>query len=131
MAKMGAPSKYTPELLEKAWNYVRGGWIEAEDAVPSIEGLCCEIGISVKTAYNWEEDEDKDFLQVLDTLRALQGRGLINNGLKGAFNPSISKMLLTKHGYSDKIEQDNTSSDGSMTPTFNTYYEAKPEGLGE
>jgi hypothetical protein len=25
-------------------------------------------------------------------------------------------MMLTKHGYSDKVEQDLTSSDGSMTP---------------
>ena len=25
-------------------------------------------------------------------------------------------MMLTKHGYSDKVEQDHTSSDGSMTP---------------
>jgi hypothetical protein len=39
---------------------------------------------------------------------------LLNNGLDGTFNPPITKMMLSKHGYSDKIEQDHTSSDGSM-----------------
>ena len=29
-------------------------------------------------------------------------------------NPTISKMLLAKHGYADKAEIDNTSSDGSL-----------------
>jgi hypothetical protein len=26
-------------------------------------------------------------------------------------------MMMTKHGYSDKVEQDVTSSDGSLAPT--------------
>jgi hypothetical protein len=25
-------------------------------------------------------------------------------------------MMMTKHGYSDRVENDHTSSDGSMTP---------------
>ena len=41
---------------------------------------------------------------------------LINGGLMGDFNASIAKVMMTKHGYSDKQEIDNTSSDGSMSP---------------
>ena len=46
-----------------------------------------------------------------------QERSLVRGGLEGKYNPAITKMMLTKHGYSDKVEQDLTSSDGSMSPT--------------
>ncbi|WP_415843310.1 terminase small subunit [Xenorhabdus thuongxuanensis] len=41
---------------------------------------------------------------------------LINKGLTGDFNSTIAKMMLTKHGYSDKQEIDHRSPDGSMSP---------------
>jgi len=46
----------------------------------------------------------------------LQHRGLVNGGLSGKFNPAITKMMMTKHGYSDKQELAHTSPDGSMSP---------------
>jgi hypothetical protein len=31
---------------------------------------------------------------------------LIGKSLKGQYNPTITKLLLTKHGYADKSERD-------------------------
>ena len=42
---------------------------------------------------------------------------LIDGGLNGDFNAPFAKMLMSKHGYSDKVEADMKSSDGSMSPT--------------
>jgi hypothetical protein len=54
---------------------------------------------------------------------------LIDGGLIGDFNPTITKLMLTKHGYSDKQEVDNKSSDGSMTPKVTLTTEQVKEAL--
>ena len=114
----GRPTDYTPELVAKAWEYANGGWQNAGDTVPTVAGLACEIGISRETCYAWSADAQKsEFSYILNKIAQTQERTLVNNGLKGEYNAPIAKMMLTKHGYSDKIEQDHTSSDNSMTPT--------------
>jgi|DEB0MinimDraft_10_1074344.scaffolds.fasta_scaffold61332_2 hypothetical protein len=112
----GRPSDYTPKIVKAAWKYVNGGWIEAGDKVPSVAGLACEIGIHRETCYDWARDEEKEFSDILNAIAKKQERELVNNGLDGTFNPPITKMMLSKHGYSDRVENDHTSSDGSMSP---------------
>lgn len=112
----GRPTSYGPKILEAATAYADGGWRLVGDPVPSVAGLACEIGISRETCYQWARHEDKGFSDILEKIAQEQERNLIRGGLAGDFNSPITKMMLTKHGYSDKIEQDNTSSDGSMTP---------------
>ena len=70
---------------------------------------------SAKTLYNWADNND-DFLHILAELNTEQEFTLLNNGLTGEFNTAITKLVLTKHDYSDKVAQDVTSSDGSMKP---------------
>ena len=112
----GRNSLYTPELVEKAREYLTG-YSSVGDLVPSIAGLACVLGITRETCYAWARDENKaEFSDILGELMQRQERGLLNGGLGGEFNSSISKMMLTKHGYSDKVETDMKSSDGSMTP---------------
>ena len=114
---MGRPSKYTPELLEAAWAYVNGGWLECGDRIPSVAGMACEINITRELAHLWVKDENKpEFFNIMKALAQKQERTLTNHGLDGTYNGMITKLILTKHNYSDKIEQDNTSSDKSMTP---------------
>lgn len=114
----GRPTALTPEALELAWMYLDGGWQEQGDVVPQIAGLALAMGVTRETIYQWSKQPDnKEFSDIFTRVMALQERGLINNGLAGGFNPAITKMLLTKHGYSDKVDSDITSSDGSMTPT--------------
>ena len=112
----GRPSDYTPEIIEAAWSYANGGWIEAGDKVPSVAGLACEIGVRRETCHVWANDPENEFSNILKVIAEKQERELLNNGLDGTFNPPITKMMLSKHGYSDKVENDHTSSDGSMTP---------------
>ena len=111
----GRPTDYTPELVAKAWEYANGGWVECGHMVPSVAGLALHLGISRETCYAWEKDEAKEFSDILCRIALNQECDLINGGLSGKFNSPITKMMLTKHGYSDRIEQDNTSSDGSMS----------------
>ena len=113
----GRPSKYPPEVIEAARKYVSTGWIEDKDFIPSIEGLSLATGIHRETLRVWDQDPEKaEFSVIYKEMMAKQGRGLLNGGLGGGFNPAVTKMVLTKHGYSDKIEQDNISSDGSHAP---------------
>lgn len=112
----GRLTDYTPEIVEKAWAYVDGGWKIAGDKVPSIAGLACEIGIRRETCHAWAKDENKVFSHILKAIAAKQERELINKGLDGVFNAPITKMMLSKHGYSDRVENDHTSSDRSMSP---------------
>jgi hypothetical protein len=112
----GRPSNYTPELVAAAWEYASGGWQDAGDPVPSIAGLACEIGVHRETLRLWAKDETNEFFGILLTIAQMQERQLLKGGLLGDYNAPITKMMLTKHGYSDRVENDHTSSDGTMTP---------------
>ena len=110
----GRPTDYTPELVEAAWDYALGNW--QQDKVPSVAGLACAIGVRRETCHAWAKDKDKEFSNILSKIAETQERVLINKGLDGQFNASITKLMLSKHGYSDRVETDDTSSDGTMTP---------------
>lgn len=108
---VGRPSKYTPELLAECHQYLKD-----YNTFPSIAGLAVRLKVSRDTLHTWAKEEDKiEFSDIYTQLLALQEDELLRNGLMGHWNASMAKMVLTKHGYSDKV--DATSSDGSMTPT--------------
>jgi len=114
---MGRPTKYTKQLLKAAWEYL-DNYEEAGDLVPSVVGLAISLGITKATCYVWAQEAGKEeFLDILTRVSDLQEQKLMRGGLSGEYNPAITKMMMTKHGYSDKIEQDHKSSDGSMKPT--------------
>jgi hypothetical protein len=101
------PTKYTPELLQKAKAYVDGVWELDGDKVPTIEGLALHICISRDTLYAWDGAEGKDEISdILSVLRGIQAKKLINNGLSGDYNATITKMMLSKHGYVEVNKQD-------------------------
>ena len=112
----GRPRTYKPEMVKKARNYI-DQHLDFGDPVPTVAGLACVLGVVRETCHAWAKDEDKpEFSHILRELAQKQERVLIANGLMGEFNAPITKMMLTKHGYSDRLENDHTSSDGSMTP---------------
>lgn len=79
--------------------------------IPTIEGLALKLGINKSTIYDWESQEDKtEFSNDINRLRAKQAERLLNKGLSGDYNPTIAKVLLTKHGYREGIE--NTGEGG-------------------
>ena len=114
--KMGRPTKLTEEIIKQAENYIAGDWEKLKHVMPSAVGLAKVIGVSKKTLYNWADNND-EFLHILAELNTEQEFTLLNKGLSGEFNTAITKLVLTKHDYSDKVSQDVTSSDGSMKPT--------------
>lgn len=102
----GRPSKYTPELIERAQQYL-AEWREPkadtiEDVIPTREALASYLGISLSCLEKWSRDESKeDLLRVLRKLDSDQVSILINRGLKGDFNSNIAKLILSRRGYSE------------------------------
>ncbi|EOX2922846.1 DNA-packaging protein [Providencia stuartii] len=113
--KMGRPSKFA-ESLVKAKEYLMGGYETVVDVVPSVAGLACYLGVSRSTVQQYAK-ENEDFSGTLEAIKTLQENRLINKGLIGEFNPTITKLMLANHGYSEKQEVDHKSSDSSMSPT--------------
>ena len=99
--KVGRPSMLTKELIQKALFYLaEDGWKDAGDSVPSAAGLACYLGIGRQTLYDYKEQSD-EFSYILDGVQVAQEKMLINKGLDGVFNPTITKLMMSKHGYSD------------------------------
>lgn len=125
----GRPTSYNEEMLNKTIEYIES--CEDEEVqeltglsvkgtelyknklkvnIPTIEGLAYYIKINKDTLYEWCKVY-KEFSDVIDELRAKQAKALVNKGLSGDYNPTIAKVLLTKHGYREGIEQ--TGKDGA------------------
>jgi len=101
----GRPTKYTQELLDKCYAYL-DQWRELGDMIPSHEALQEYIGISSTCLYDWAKAEDKkEFSDILEQILIKQRRELINKGLSNDFNSNITKLVLGKHGYHEKQDQ--------------------------
>lgn len=115
---MARPTKYSAELLEVAKQYLVN-YEELGDVVPTVAGLACEMQINKDTIYDWIKHEDKhEFSVTVKEIAHIQERKLISGGLSGAMNSMITKLLLNNHGYNDKIEQNVTSTDGSLSSSL-------------
>ncbi len=68
------------------------------------------LHVNRDTLYEWEK-ANKEFSDIMGELRAIQADRLVNKGLSGDYNPTIAKVLLTKHGYRDS--QEVTGAEGS------------------
>ncbi len=112
----GRPTKYNEEALAMANEYVHGGWMEMAHAIPSAPRLALLLGVNKTTLYEWAS-KHPEFSNVLDDMNAAQEATLLDNGLLGEYNSNIVKLVLGKHGYSEKMDQNLTSTDGSMRPT--------------
>ena len=141
----GRPSEYSEEILIKAQEYIdscqdeeyqvtkyegeksTGYETKLRVKIPTIEGLAVYLHIHKDTIYEWEKAKSEDgslkypeFSDVIDELRAKQAERLVNNGLSGSYNPTIAKVLLSKHGYKEAQEVDNTIKGSiSLTDLFN------------
>jgi len=110
----GRPTLLNTELKEKAKEYLFR-YEEQGDVIPSAAGLACWLGIAKSSVYLYGE-QDKEFSDTLSAIQAKQEVVTLNRGITGDFNSTIAKLVLANHGYSDKVQQDHTSSDGSMSP---------------
>jgi hypothetical protein len=116
--KGGRPSKYNEETCSKARYYLEN-YEEYGDVIPSHVGLAVALEVGKRTIYDWNDQEDKaEFSHILDEILAKQEKILVSNGLKGDFNAAITKLVLGKHGYHDKVEQDVTSGGKEIKNNF-------------
>lgn len=120
--RLGRPTEYTDDIFEQAREYlVRCNDDELEDEklrvnLPTIEGLAACLRVNRDTLYEWAKIYP-EFSDMLEEIRTNQAEKLINNGLAGRYNPTITKLLLTKHGYSDRQETDVTTA-GKPLPIY-------------
>ncbi len=108
---MARPQEYNQSYTDKANSYLD----TIGKNLPSIEGLAVFLEVHRSTIYDWK-DKFPEFSDILEKILAVQADSLMNNGLNGKWNATISKLILTKHGYSDK--QEITGADGKdLMPT--------------
>lgn len=101
----GRPPKYGADLLKQAYEYIVKGWKETGQQIPSLVGLALYLGVASSTVHKWKNDKNKkDFSDICESVMDMQHLALLNNGLTGVFVSPVTKMILTKHGYSDKID---------------------------
>ena len=105
---MGRPTKYNAVLLETAQHYL-DHFEECDEVIPSAVGLALALDITRSTLYAWAKDEDKKlFSHILDNINKKQEQILLKNGLNNKFNSNITKLVLGKHGYHDRPQQEGT-----------------------
>ncbi len=118
--KVTCPTKYTPEMIEKAQDYA-DNFTEApyNELIPSIAGLALALGLSRSTVYDWSNQKEKtEISYIVKQLMQKQEILLFSAGLTGNYNASITKLMLTKHGYNDKVDTDVTSGGKEISNNF-------------
>lgn len=126
----GRPLEYNENILVKAKEYLASCIDEDKQVVkqvntekgyemydnklvvkvPTKGGLAVHLGVARETLYAWAE-KYPEFSDIMEQLGAIQEERLINNGLSGDYNPTIAKVLLTKHGYREGIDQTTNNKD--------------------
>lgn len=102
--RTGRPTEYSQAILDLANMYLDN--LPEDEKLHSIEGLADYINIARSTIYEWiSQEEKKDFSDIVEKILNKQGKTLINKGIIGEFTPAITKVMLSKHGYREGIEQ--------------------------
>jgi hypothetical protein len=107
----GRPTEYNQEVVDAAWDYV-DNYADHGHAVPSVVGLCKVINRGKSTLYDWAKDKDKEFSDILAAINENQELVAFNKSLTNEYNSTIAKLLLGKHGYSEKQQQEISGPDG-------------------
>jgi hypothetical protein len=83
--------------------------------LPTVEGYALHEKIARSAIYRWIDDYP-EFKDTIDILLNAQKQRLVNSGLSGHYNPTITKLMLcTNHGMSDKQQTEHS---GGVTVTI-------------
>lgn len=98
---MGRPIECNEEVIETALDYI-DNYKDYDDVIPSVAGMCKVLNRARSTLYKWADEDLLGFSDILNKCLDNQEAALLNGGLSGNYNSTITKLILTKHGYSDK-----------------------------
>lgn len=104
----GRPTLLTDDLKQQAREYLERDGSFASQLIVTIEGLALDLHCNRDSLYKWEK-EDEEFSDILEELRQLQAHRLLQYGLKNMYNPTITKLMLSKHDYIEKKQEDITT----------------------
>lgn len=102
----GRPTIFRQEMIEEAEHYM-DNYESFGDIIPSVVGLCDATNLKRSTLYQWCEDPDHPFADILEKINMRQERKLLNGGLSGELNSNITKLALGKHGYHEKKDHEH------------------------
>jgi len=121
MANVGRPTEYTPELAQKARDYLSDdaeiNYISHGHAIPSIVGMCRILKRGKSTLYDWAKNKDHEFSDILAESNEFQELVTINGTLRNELNAQIGKLVLGKHGYHEKTDTTLANADGTNLNT--------------
>lgn len=100
-------------MVEKAAGYVRETKADGlyPGDLPTIEGLAIFLDVNRSSIYEWERQDTPlghKFSNILDRVKVEQAYKLIGKGLRGEYNSTITKLMLSKHGYVEETKVDQT-----------------------
>ena len=111
---MARPTKLTAALVKKADGYIQetkmGGLYFGD--LPMVAGLAIYLDVARDSIYEWIKAKTplaRQFSDIVEKISAEQEYKLVGKGLKGEYNATIAKLLLSKHGYVERRETDVTS----------------------
>lgn len=104
---MARPTKYNEEMQARADDYLDNYGKESglNSVVPTIAELSLILDVSDSTFYLWRDKYDA-FSRTLDRIMKTQEVGLVNKSLRNEINPTIAKLMMHNHDYSDRVEKD-------------------------
>lgn len=104
---IGRPLDLDQKVIAITVDYVKN-YAKYGDITPSVAGLACRLEKNKATLYRWvKENRSEDFNDAMSRISSAQERSLLNGGLSGELNPTITKLcLVTNHGYSENNQQD-------------------------
>jgi GR25 family glycosyltransferase involved in LPS biosynthesis len=104
--KMGRPTKYNEDILEKANQYFYD-CIE-QNKIPFVEDIAISLRICDKTIYNWA-NQHPEFLRTIQAIMVLQKKELKKRGLMKEVDTRMANLLLqADHGLkTTQVVEDN------------------------
>jgi len=107
----GRPTKYNQAIISNTQQYLET-YESLGHKIPTLAGLAVTLGIDKETVTRWGQDTKNKakFSKLVQRIKTAQEQQLIDNGLDGTFNASITKLCLSKHGYHDNPQANQAAS---------------------
>lgn len=109
-------TKYNEGMEAKVVEYI-ATHRQLGQELPTTAGLALFLGVCRKTLVNWQTSEETlNFSALYDQMMCTQEVKLINGGLSNEYNAHITKLLLSRHGYTTVTDVNHGGQPGNQLP---------------